>query len=131
MKQKLTEILGYYFVIFQRNLAGNMVKCYIDGDEDYVLMDKEYFLELSQKAGYNPLGSKLLGCLDTTSIYVWDVEENTVSKLHTQSGNTSGLNKMISSAAKDILANRKEDILSYSFPNKFLQSKGNGKFIVL
>lgn len=84
-KTKDTDTLGYYFIIFQSNLRG-YVKCWLDGDEDYSFLSREDFLDLFEKINSDfSLVCKAKDCLDTTGIYIWDINSKTIKRLTNKS----------------------------------------------
>lgn len=83
MSQKLTELLGFYFMVFQRTPSERFVKCWIDGDDNWVYYDVETIIDFTRKDGYTTVTNKILDCLNTTGIYFWDVSKDTVHRLKT------------------------------------------------
>lgn len=79
------NLLGYYFIIFQSNFKG-YVKCWMDGSEDYTFLSEKEFIELFNKIEADPkLIYKALDCLNTTSIYIWNILEGSIKKLSNKS----------------------------------------------
>lgn len=81
MSTKLANILGYYYVVFQGQI-GSYAKCWIDGEEDYTFMVKDEMLESTQKDLPNPdLLNKMDEALGDTYLHLWDVENDSITKL--------------------------------------------------
>lgn len=75
----MTDI-GFYFMIFQSQLNG-YIKCYIDGDDSYVLYSVSDFLDLASKLRSESLNNLLKDCISTTSFFVWDVMNSSVKRM--------------------------------------------------
>ncbi len=76
--KKNSTIIGYNYIIFQSRLD-NFVKCWYDGSDNYDFVHIDDFVELFEKIGSNY--SQIITLkkyLDTTNIYVWDVDNNAV-----------------------------------------------------
>lgn len=68
---------GIFFILFQSQLNG-YVKCWIDGSEDPEYMLEEEFKDLVRKAYNDDFIYKILDCISTTSIFLWDVMKKTI-----------------------------------------------------
>lgn len=79
-KKKNSLIIGYNYILFQSNLR-NFVKCWYDGSEDYDYLHRDDFVGLFEKIGASFAQLTCLNkYLDSTSLYVWDVDANIVYK---------------------------------------------------
>ena len=82
MSAQLSEILGIYYVSFQRMLNSSLIQCWIDGSEDYEYIPKETLIEYSLKETEGPsVVDSLQTAFDTTGFYLWDVEAGRVKRL--------------------------------------------------
>ena len=83
-KKSHSELLGYFFIIFQTTLNG-YVKCWIDGSENYTYVTREKFEEFFDTSK-SPLNLKLyaINCLKTTSMYFWNVDEEIIKRVTLQ-----------------------------------------------
>lgn len=73
-----STIVGYSYILFQSG-GHALVKCWFDGSESYDFIYIEDFINLFEKVGSTY--EQILGvqrCLDTTSFYLWDVDQNIV-----------------------------------------------------
>lgn len=78
-KKTHSELLGYYFIMFQSTFS-NYVKCWIDGSENYTFLTLEKFYNLFKTSrSPNSLKLKAKHCLDTTSIYYWDIDGESIN----------------------------------------------------
>ena len=78
----LTDKLGFYFVVFQRTLKGDYIKCWIDGNEDFELYTRAELINFCNILGLDiETEIKLKKAFDETSIFLWDVEERKVKRL--------------------------------------------------
>lgn len=84
-KKTHSELLGYFYIMFQTTLSG-YVKCWVDGSENYNYITVEKFKEFFDTSK-SPVQLKFyaLQCLDTTSIYFWNVDEETIKRVTLQS----------------------------------------------
>lgn len=96
-KKSPSEILGYYYVLFQTTFTG-YVKCWIDGSENYKYFSTKDFIGLFEKIGAPfEVIYKVRNCLDTSCVYLWDVANSSVKQLRpqeTQEYLTPEINKM-------------------------------------
>ena len=111
----LTDVLGFYFMVFQRTLSGKFVKCFIDGDPDYTYLEVDSLLDMTRKKGYNPLTNQLRDCLDTTSMYVWDVSNNTIQRLSASSDPDESIMDLIKGKMEEVTTERKRAVSTTSF----------------
>jgi len=92
-----SEILGYYYVLFQTTFTG-FVKCWIDGSPNYKYLSTKDFIDLFNKIGAPfEVIYRVKGCLDTSCIYLWDVANSRIKQLQPQTSQeylTSEINKM-------------------------------------
>ena len=78
-KKTHSELLGYYYIMFQSTF-NNYVKCWIDGSETYTFLTPEKFYKLFDTSeSPSNLKMKARHCLDTTSIYYWDIDGETIN----------------------------------------------------
>lgn len=81
MSKSNANLLGYYFIIFQSNLNG-YVKCWLDGSESYTYYVDDDFIGLFEKINSDKsLIYKALDCLNTTGIYLWDIDKGKINRL--------------------------------------------------
>ena len=74
--------IGYYFIVFQTTFTG-YVKCWMDGNENYKYFTVDEFLNLFTKSNSpSSLRVEASKCIDTSSIYMWDVENSTIRRLN-------------------------------------------------
>lgn len=94
-KKTHSELLGYYYIMFQTTFS-NYVKCWIDGSENYTYLTLEKFYELfdTSKSPIN-LKAKAKKCLNTTSIYFWDVDNEIIDRLVLQSEESSNIGERL------------------------------------
>ena len=96
-KKSPSEILGYYYVLFQTTFTG-FVKCWIDGSENYTYFTVKDFINLFEKIGAPfEVIYKVKDCLDTSCIYLWDVSNSSIKQMRPQTSHeylTSEINKM-------------------------------------
>lgn len=94
-KKTHSELLGYCYIMFQTTFS-NYVKCWIDGSENYTYLTLEKFYELfdTSKSPIN-LKAKAKKCLNTTSIYFWDVDNEIIKRLELQREETSDIGERI------------------------------------
>ena len=79
---ELTDKLGFYFLVFQRTLNPDIIKCWIDGDERYELYKRDEVLNLCNALGYDmEVDVALRSAFDETSFWLWDVEDRKVRRL--------------------------------------------------
>lgn len=83
-KKTHSELLGYFFIIFQTTLNG-YVKCWIDGSENYTFLTLDKFKELFDTSN-SPLELKIyaLKCLNTTSMFYWDIDNEIIKRVTLQ-----------------------------------------------
>ena len=99
-----STIVGYNFILFQ-SAGNNLVKCWFDGNENYDYLYIDDFISLFEKVGtdYEKM-LYLQRYLDTTSFYLWDVDNNSVqvAKLDKTPDRSIGddLNEVYSNALK-------------------------------
>lgn len=96
-KRTPTEILGYYYILFQTTFTG-YVKCWIDGSPDYKYMSVDDFIKLFEKinAPFEVI-YRVRDCLDTSCIFLWDIAHSSIKQLRPQSTRESlgmEINKM-------------------------------------
>lgn len=78
----LTDKLGFYFVVFQRTLKGDYIKCWIDGNEDFELYTRAELIGFCNILGLDiETEINLKKAFDETSIFLWDVEGRKVKRL--------------------------------------------------
>ena len=79
-----SELLGYFFIIFQTTLTG-YVRCWIDGSENYTFITLEKFKEFFD-VSKSPIELKnyALQCLNTTSMFYWDVDSEVIKRVTLQ-----------------------------------------------
>ena len=93
-KKTHSELLGYYYIMFQTTFT-NYVKCWIDGSDNHTYLTLEKFYELFDTSkSPSSLKAKAKHCLDTTSIYFWDVD-NEIIKLVVLNNEPSDLGERI------------------------------------
>lgn len=81
MSSKLSNLLGYYYVVFQ-GIPGRYAKCWIDGEEEYTYLVKTELLESTQKDLPNlELLRQMAEAFDDTYLHLWDVENDVITKL--------------------------------------------------
>jgi len=80
-----TEILGFYYIIFQTTFTG-YVKCWIDGSPNYRYFSTEDFIGLFEKikAPFKVI-YRVRDCLDTSCVYLWDIAASSIKQLRPQS----------------------------------------------
>ena len=83
MNTEITEDVGFYFAIFQRDMSGNLVKCWLDGSEDWMYFTNEEFIQKAHQANYD-VSAALSDALQTFSLYIWDVDNGKVERLSAQ-----------------------------------------------
>lgn len=82
----LTDKLGFYYVVFQRMMDDNYIKCWIDGNEDYEIYTQEELLNFCNILGIDSeMTVRLKNAFCETSIFLWDVEERKVKRLYATS----------------------------------------------
>lgn len=83
-KKSHSELLGYFFIIFQTTLNG-YVRCWIDGSENYTFITLEKFMEFFD-VSKSPSELKIfaLKCLDTTSMFYWDIDNEIIKRVTLQ-----------------------------------------------
>ena len=78
MSSKLSNLLGYYYVVFQ-GMPGGYAKCWIDGEEEYTYIVKTELLESTQKDLPNlELLRQMAEAFDDTYLHLWDVENDII-----------------------------------------------------
>lgn len=78
----LTDKLGFYYVVFQRMMDDNYIKCWIDGNEDYEIYTQEELLNFCNILGIDSeMTVRLKNAFCETSIFLWDVEDRKVRRL--------------------------------------------------
>lgn len=124
----LTDTLGFFFVVFQRTLSGNYVKCFIDGDSDYTFIEIDTLVEMTQKKGYNPIMNQILDCLNTTGMYIWDVYHNTIQRLSPSSTPDDSMSELIKGKMEEIVSERNKSSATTTFDisNPFLKRTKEG-----
>ena len=80
---ELTDKLGFYFLIFQRaSVNSTLLRCYMDGNDKAVYYKDQELLDFCNQAGFDKdVEMRMKDCLDTTSIYLWDVEGRVIKRL--------------------------------------------------
>lgn len=80
-KKSHSELLGYFFIIFQTTLS-RYVRCWIDGSENYTFITLEKFKEFFDTSeSPSELKNFALQCLDTTSMFYWDVDNEIIKRV--------------------------------------------------
>lgn len=104
-KKKLCDTIGFYYLIFLPQ-PDNYVRCWIDGAEDYTLYTREEILAFSQAAGINyKLRLDLQEALSTYSVYIWDVENETIKTLTLEPAENN-LGELLAQRKQKVLADR-------------------------
>ena len=118
----LTDKLGFYFLVFQRaSINSTFLKCYIDGDTKPVFYTDQELLDFCNQVGYDgQTEAKLKNCLDTTSIYLWDIEERTIKRL---SPNYNFENSKLESLKNAKLGKKENNIIE----NPYINCTENGE----
>lgn len=81
MVDNVTNVLGFSFLIFQRGL-GTFIKCWFNGSQDWSFFSKEELIGFASKIECSyEFKIKLLDCLSTYSIFLWDVENESIRRL--------------------------------------------------
>lgn len=101
--KKNSLIIGYNYILFQSNL-NNFVKCWYDGSDEYDYIYRSDFIKLFEKVGSNYAQLTTLNkYLDSTNLYVWDVDANYVAKVTKDNSVEHTIGKDINNAIKDTL----------------------------
>jgi len=96
-----SSLLGYYFIIFQSNL-NNFVKCWFDGNEYYDYMNIDDFLNLFFKINStNDLIVQAQNCLNTTGIYLWDINNKKIKQLYNNNDFEGSIGQDLNNVFKD------------------------------
>lgn len=75
MEKKLSEILGFYFMVFQHDSRSQYVKCWLDGEEKAHFYTPEQIVGFCNKNGHNSkMTSNLKNAFSETSVFIWDVD---------------------------------------------------------
>ena len=78
----LSEKIGFYYLIFQRTLNDNYLKCWMDGEEDWNLYTKDQILSFCNSNGLDyEMTQKLKFAFDDTSFWLWDVDGRSIRRL--------------------------------------------------
>jgi len=118
-KKKNSSIIGYNYILFQSNL-NNFVKCWYDGAEDYDYLHRSDFVDLFEKIGSTYAQLTCLNkYLDTTSLYVWDVDNNIVLKATKDNRPDYTLGKDVTNAIKDAVKEIEKKDTEYSI-NRYI-----------
>lgn len=81
-----SEILGYYYIMFEATFTG-FVKCWMDGSENYKYLSTDEFLNLFKKLNVPfEVLYKVDEYINTSGIYMWDLNNSRITKLTPQSG---------------------------------------------
>lgn len=113
-KKKNSLIIGYNYILFQSNLR-NFVKCWYDGSEDYDYIHRDDFVELFRKIGSNDAQIICLNkYLDSTSLYVWDVDNNIVFKATKDNRPEYTLGQDVTSAIRDAVTDLEKKSTEFS-----------------
>lgn len=113
--------IGIFFIMFQSQLNG-YIKCWIDGSDYPDMMTSDEFKLLVKKVNNDDLYFLILDCINTTSIYLWDVMKSTVRRM-SPSVSESELANMISEAKKNYIRHN-DDIKNPLFGIYYDQSTG-------
>lgn len=119
----ISQLLGFYFLIFISNPDSSYIRCWFDGSDDSTLFQKSTLLDLCKKYGVDfNTQSQLAESFNQTSYFLWDVEANTIKPLY--STNTR------ESITRDLLKNlptnkqqRKEDFFTVGWKHE-ISEKG-------
>ena len=76
-----SSIIGFYFLIFQSQLNG-FLKCWIDGSDSYSFYTQKEILDFAIKTeNPNLIIPPLKNAFSQTSFFIWDVNENKITRL--------------------------------------------------
>ena len=124
MGKILQKELGFYIVVFQSQFNG-LVKCWIDGSEDWTYYSVEEFMNFASKEGSTyQLRQTLKNCLSESSFFIWIVEEDVVKRLspHTEPSDIRRVLNIDEMFKKD---NQKENAKFFFDGRKKIKINGN------
>lgn len=91
--KSLTEILGFYFMVFQHDPRSSYVKCFFDGETQARYYKMDEIIEFGNKKGFEPkLTTSFKNAFSMTGLFLWDVENKKIKKLSAK-GHERGMSK--------------------------------------
>lgn len=121
MEKQLSNELGFYYVVMQRTLQGHYINCWIDGSDYPEYYTYEELVDLAKKS-LHP-SRVILGLnqvLNETSIFIWDVDNEIVSRVSATSNSSYNLSQDLQQSFQRELANKQNS--SSTFTNVTFQN---------
>lgn len=118
MDKQVSEEIGFYYVVMQKTLSGQYINCWIDGSDTPEYYTYDELVELAMKSS-NPdkVLSGLNKVMSEASLFVWDVDNDAVSRVSASSSSYNLASDLQDSFNREMINKQSNNSLSFTNVN--------------